>query len=93
MNESKQKHRETTIWQRRFWEHQIRDEVDYHHHFDYIHYNPVKHGWVEQVKDWPYSTFHNYVKKGFYPINWGCETVRFSDQEFGESWGGGQAGG
>jgi putative transposase len=53
----------------------------------------MKHGWVKQVKDWPYSTFHNYVKKGFYPTNWGCETVRFSDQEFGESWGGGQAGG
>jgi putative transposase len=91
MNESEQKHRETTIWQRRFWEHQIRDEADYHHHFDYINYNPVKHGWVKQVKDWPYSTFHNYVKKGFYPTNWGCETVHFSDQEFGESWGGGQA--
>ena len=47
MNDSKQKHRETTIWQRRFWEHQIYDEEDYHNHFDYIHYNPVKHGWVK----------------------------------------------
>jgi len=93
MNNSKQKHRETTIWQRRFWEHQIRDEEDYNKHFDYIHYNPVKHGWVKQVKDWPYSTFHNYVKKGFYPAYWGCETGRFLEREFGESWNGGQAGG
>ncbi len=65
--ESKQKHRETTIWQRRFWEHQIRDEQDYQNHFDYINSNPVKQGWVKQVKDWPYSTFHSYVKKSFYP--------------------------
>lgn len=73
MTDSKIKHRETTIWQRRFWEHQIRDEEDYNNHLDYIHYNPVKHGWVKQVKDWPYSTFHNSVKKGFYPDSWGCE--------------------
>jgi putative transposase len=43
--------KEFYLWQRRFWEHQIRDEADYHHHFDYIHYNPVKHGWVKQVKE------------------------------------------
>jgi hypothetical protein len=46
---------------------------------------------LNKLKIWPYSTFHNYVKKGFYPTNWGCETVSFSDQEFGESWDGGQA--
>jgi putative transposase len=73
MTDSKIKHRETTIWQRRFWEHQIRDEKDYNNHLDYIHYNPVKHGLVKPVKDSPYSTFHNYVKKGFYPDSWGCE--------------------
>ena len=73
MTDSKQKHRESTIWQRRFWEHHIHDEEDYYNHFDYIHYNPVKHGWVKQVKDWPYSTFHNYVKKDFYPLNWACK--------------------
>ncbi len=77
-------HRETTIWQRRFWEHQIRDQQDYNNHFDYIHYNPVKHGLVKQVKDWPYSTFHHYVKKGFYPSNWGCEMVHIAEKEFGE---------
>ena len=84
MTNSKQKHRESTIWQRRFWEHQIRNEEDYCNHFDYIHYNPVKNSLVTQVKDWPYSTFHNYVKKGFYTANWGCEAVRFANREFGE---------
>jgi putative transposase len=89
MSDSKQKHRETTIWQRRFWEHQIRDEEDYNNHFDYIHYNPVKHGWVKELKNWPYSTFHNYVKNEFYPAHWGCETPLFVEIELGESWNGG----
>jgi putative transposase len=61
MNASKAKHRETTIWQRRFWEHCIRDERDYTNHMDYIHYNPIKHGWVERMEDWPYSSFHRYT--------------------------------
>ena len=60
MNTSKTKYRETTIWQRRFWEHCIRDQRDYVNHVDYIHYNPVKHNWVKQVRDWPYSSFHRY---------------------------------
>lgn len=71
MNTSKQKHRESTIWQRRFWEHQIRDEVDFQRHADYIHFNPVKHRLVEQVNAWPHSTFHRYVKEGVYSENWG----------------------
>jgi putative transposase len=53
-----------TIWQRRFWEHQIRNERDLQRHVDYIHYNPVKHGLVRQVEDWPWSTYHKYVKEG-----------------------------
>lgn len=61
---------ERGIWQRRFWEHAIRDECDYEKHMDYIHFNPVKHGWVEQVIDWPYSSFHSYLKRGIYPANW-----------------------
>jgi len=66
--------RERGIWQRRYWEHLIRDEADYRAHLDYIHYNPVKHGWVKQVKDWPYSTFHYWVRQGVYPLDWGgCE--------------------
>lgn len=67
---SKQKHRESTIWQRRFWEHQIRDEDDFSRHVDYIHFNPVKHGYVQQATNWPYSTFHRYVREGLYPQDW-----------------------
>jgi len=84
MSASKCRHRETTIWQRRFWEHQIRDEEDYRNHIDYIHYNPVKHGWVKHVKDWPYSTFHRYVKEGLYPSNWGSEIIVINEKQFGE---------
>jgi putative transposase len=58
---SKAKHRESTFWQRRFWEHQIRDEEDYMRHVDYLHYNPVKHGLCDRVADWRYSTFHRFV--------------------------------
>lgn len=65
------KRHERGIWQRRFWEHTLRDETDYHRHMDYIHYNPVKHGWVERVADWPYSSFHRYVRQGVYPPDWG----------------------
>jgi putative transposase len=72
---SSSKHRESTIWQRRFWEHQIRDELDFERHADYIHFNPVKHGHVERVSDWPYSTFHRYVRKGLYLKDWGGENV------------------
>ena len=61
---------ESTIWQRRFWEHQIRDEYDMERHVDYIHFNPVKHGQVGRVCDWPYSTFHRYVREGIYASDW-----------------------
>ena len=62
--------REKGIWQRRFWEHEIRDEVDMARHVDYIHFNPVKHGLVGRVADWPYSSFHRYVREGVYPADW-----------------------
>ena len=61
---------ERGIWQRRFWEHLIRDESDYRMHVDYVHINPLKHGLVECLKEWPYSTFHKWVKAGVYPIDW-----------------------
>ncbi len=66
---------ERGIWQRRFWEHLIRDDRDYRAHMDYVHINPVKHGLVERVADWPYSTFHRLVAEGAYPADWagGCE--------------------
>ncbi len=60
MNKSKDKHRESTIWQRRFWEHQIRDDDDYRYHIQYTHYNPVKHRLVNNPYDWQYSTIHKY---------------------------------
>ena len=64
---------ERGIWQRRYWEHLIRDEADYRAHMDYAHINPVKHGLVKRVADWPYSTFHYLVAKGIYPTNWAGE--------------------
>lgn len=70
-NLSRIKHREAAVWQRRFWEHQIRDEADLRRHCDYIHYNPVKHGLADSPKDWKYSTFHRDVKEGLYPEDWG----------------------
>jgi len=71
MSDSKRKRRETTIWQRRFWEHQIRSDEEYQIYMDYTHFNPVKHGLVARVADWPFSTFHRYVKLGVYPEDWG----------------------
>jgi len=62
---------EKAVWQRRFWEHFIRDDQDWRRHLDYIHYNPVKHEYVAQPKDWPYSSFHRAVKQGWYPPDWG----------------------
>lgn len=70
-SEVRQRRGERGIWQRRFWEHLIRDEVDYRAHMDYVHFNPVKHGLVERVQDWPYSTFHRWVERGVYPVDWG----------------------
>ena len=60
---------ERGIWQRHYWEHVIRNDADYQRHVDYVHRNPVKHGWVQRVSDWPYSTFHRYVETGVYPLN------------------------
>ena len=77
------KNRERGIWQRRFWEHTIRDANDYRRHMDYLHYNPVKHGLVSQVRDWPYSTFHVLVCQGVYPADWGTDPGE-SVQDAGE---------
>ena len=77
---SREKKRERGVWQRRFWEHQIRDEQDLQNHIDYIHYNPVKHGLVESVDDWPWSTYHRFVRTGFYRHR----VLNDSDGDFGE---------
>jgi putative transposase len=63
--------RERGIWQRRYWEHRIRDERDFARHVDYIHYNPVKHGWVRSPREWPHSSVHRYIARGELPRNWG----------------------
>lgn len=70
---SRERKGELGIWQRRFWEHLIHDETDFARHVDYVHINPVKHGFVKRVRDWPYSTFHRYVRQGIYDLEWGCE--------------------
>ncbi|HZV65617.1 MAG TPA: transposase [Telluria sp.] len=67
---SRRKHHESTIWQRRFWEHQIRDERDFERHMEYVHFNPVRHGLARTAVDWPYSTFHRYVRDEYYPSDW-----------------------
>jgi REP-associated tyrosine transposase len=74
---------EYQLWQRRFWEHTIRNEGDFERHADYIHYNPVKHGLVSQVVDWRYSSFHRYVRQGVLPSDWGGKVI-FPARGFGE---------
>jgi putative transposase len=59
-----------TLWQHRYWEHLLRDQADYAAHMDYLHINPVKHGLVKTVQEWPYSTFHRLVANGAYPADW-----------------------
>jgi len=71
ISQSRIKRRERGIWQRRFWAHLLTDQNDFNIHFDYIHWNPVKHGWTKSVKDWPYSSFHRYVDSGIYSGDWG----------------------
>jgi len=61
---------ERGVWQRRYWEHLIRDEDDHRRHLDYIHFNPVKHGHVMRARDWPHSSFRHWVGRGMYPPNW-----------------------
>ena len=61
---------ERGIWQRRFWEHTIRDDIDYARHMDYIHFNPVKHGYADHPADWPFSSFQRCAAKGLYPADW-----------------------
>ena len=70
ISRSRQRRGEGAIWQRRFWEHLIRDDTDFRNHIDYIHYNPVKPGYVTQPGDWSFSTFHGYVRDGTYPKDW-----------------------
>lgn len=83
-NRSRNKKRERGLWQRRFWEHQIRNERDLERHIDYIHYNPVKHGLVTIVDDWPWSTYHRFVRDAFY----NHKGLNDCDGDFGEDFAG-----
>jgi putative transposase len=74
---------ERGIWQRRYWEHTLRDEADFGRHVDYIHFNPVKHGHVTRVQDWPHSSFHRMVRLGMCPPDWAGD-VGGSGAGFGE---------
>jgi putative transposase len=74
---------ERGIRQRRYWEHTIRNENDFARHVDYIHINPVKHGLVTRVRDWPHSTFHRMVERGIYPEDWAGD-VSDDGAPFGE---------
>lgn len=75
--QSRTKRRESAVWQRRFWKHAIRDARDYDNHVHYCYWNPVKHGYVQRVADWPYSTFHRDVKLGMFPLDWAVVMIRY----------------
>ena len=81
---SKRAKREKGIWQRRYWEHAIRDEADLSRHIDYIHFNPVKHRLVSRACDWPYSSFHRYVARELLPLDWGGDAQETARGRFGE---------
>jgi putative transposase len=78
--------REKGIWQRRYWEHVLRDEADWQRHMDYVHFNPVKHGYVRRPSDWPYSSFAHAVSAGLYSPEWG-EQVPASLSGLAQEWG------
>jgi putative transposase len=69
---SRARRSERGLWQRRYWEHAIRNEEDFRRHLDYIHYNPVKHGYVAKPIDWPYSSLHQWIARGIYTKDWTC---------------------
>jgi len=71
VSDSRARRRERSVWQRRYWEHLIRDPRDFAAHFDYIHYNPVKHGYTKAAADWPWSSIHHHIQAGALPPNWG----------------------
>ncbi|MBT8373086.1 MAG: transposase [Deltaproteobacteria bacterium] len=74
-NASRLKKKEKPIWQRRFWEHLIRNNNDLKRHIEYIHYNPVKHRMVKAPKDWQYSSFHRFASNGLYHLEWGAGVI------------------
>ena len=87
----KRRERRRGVWQRRFWEHAIEDEDDFRVHFDYIHYNPVKHKLAKCPHDWEPSSFHRWVNAGVYPMDWACgryapPTFPETEDDYGEAY-------
>jgi len=82
-SDSQTSKREKGIWQRRYWEHAIRDDADLDRHIDYVHFNPVKHGHVSRVVDWPHSSFHRFVERGWVAADWGGDVKQIAGS-FGE---------
>ncbi len=80
---ARKKKRERGIWQRRLWEHLIRDEIDYEHHVNYIHFNPVKHGYVDKPSNWKYSSIHSYIQRGILSEDWAWGNP-IESSDFGE---------
>lgn len=85
VTEGKKRDGRRGVWQAKFWEHAIQDEADFDRHFDYVHYNPVKHGYARCPNEWPWSSFHRWVRQGVYDENWACgegnEVPGFSEIE------------
>lgn len=83
-NSARRRKGERAVWQHRYWEHLLRDEEDYKRHVEYIHYNPVKHGYARRPLDWRYSSFRHYVADGTYPESWGESAVDLPEGMGGE---------
>ena len=81
VNIAKDNRGEYKLWQKRYWEHTIRDDQDFENHVNYVHINPVKHGYIARAIDWPHSTIHRYVANGTLPKDWACEPDK---GDFGE---------
>lgn len=76
--------KDVSVWQARYWEHTIKSAEDLEAHLKYCYYNPVKHGFVKHVKDWPYSSFHRDVKRGLFSTQWGSSYIELTNTQFGE---------
>lgn len=83
ISQSRKNKRERGIWQRRYWEHLIQNPHDFEQHVNYIHFNPVKHGYVLNPADWKYSSIHRFIRQGVLNKDWACDDS-FTDSRFGE---------
>ena len=79
-NPSRKNKGEQSVWQRRYWEHNIRNEDDFIQHVEYIHYNPVKHGLIDAPIDWKYSSFHTFIRRGDYSPDWGAGNMNLNEK-------------